>query len=239
MYTHTHTQTSLKLVMDSPAGLKANLVSVMSALPRDIMAKVGATSMPDPENPEDPNEQGLSTFSTDKGARLCGVMAKVGATAMPDPLTIPTIKGLASFLQTKVRDFMALWPKWGPLQCQTLRRSQRLKARHLFYRQRCAASWHYGQIGGHCNARPSDDPNDQRLGTFSTDKGARLRGIMAKLGATAMPDPLTIPTIKGSTPFLQAKVCCCSRLFECEKEGPRRLVTGGSANFICAACEHN
>jgi len=237
------------------------------------MAKVGATSMPDPENPEDPNEQGLSTFSTDKGARLCGVMAKVGATAMPDPLTIPTIKGLASFLQTKVRDFMALWPKWGPLQCQTLRRSQRLKARHLFYRQRCAASWHYGQIGGHCNARPSDDPNDQRLGffyrqrcaaswrygqsgghcnarpsddpndqrlgTFSTDKGARLRGIMAKLGATAMPDPLTIPTIKGSTPFLQAKVCCCSRLFECEKEGPRRLVTGGSANFICAACEHN
>ena len=81
------------------------------------MAKLGATAMPDPLTI--PTIKG-SAFSTDKGARLRGVMAKVGATAMPDPLTIPTIKGSAPFLQTKVRGFVALWPNWGPLQCQTL-----------------------------------------------------------------------------------------------------------------------
>ena len=86
------------------------------------------------------------------------------------------------------------------------RRSQRARAQYLFYGQRCATLWCYGQSGGHCNARPSDDPNDQGLGIFSTDKGARLHGVMAKVGATAMPDPQTIPKIKGSAPFLQTKV---------------------------------
>eukprot|EP00983_Pelagomonas_calceolata_P050283 1141894-Pelagomonas_calceolata.AAC.3 len=54
-------QAALKLVMDPPAGLQSNLVSVMSALPRDIMAKVGATALPQ-ANPED-----LTTFSTNTG----------------------------------------------------------------------------------------------------------------------------------------------------------------------------
>lgn len=52
-------QTALKLVMDPPAGLQANLVSVMSALPRDIMAKVGSTALP--------NANELAVYSTNSG----------------------------------------------------------------------------------------------------------------------------------------------------------------------------
>lgn len=70
-------QAALKLVMDPPAGLQSNLVSVMSALPRDIMAKVGATALPQ-ANPED-----LTTFSTNTG------MVAPGKTDPPSPIPQP------------------------------------------------------------------------------------------------------------------------------------------------------
>ncbi|KAF5843487.1 dynein heavy chain and region D6 of dynein motor-domain-containing protein, partial [Dunaliella salina] len=70
-------QAALKLVMDPPAGLQSNLVSVMSALPRDIMAKVGAAALPQ-ANPED-----LASFSTNTG------MVAPGKSGPPSPIPQP------------------------------------------------------------------------------------------------------------------------------------------------------